>query len=393
MTPAPGPGRSVLPAFAGIWFCYFAAVGLFNPYAPLWFKDLGMSTLAIGAMASLQSWTRVVAPYAWGWLGDHSGRRVQALRAAAGAALVAALALLVAHGHVAVAVCTAALFIANGGVVPLSEASLSQHLSRGGSLDYAMYGRVRVWGSFGFLVAVLLSGFLLEWAGIARFPWFVVLAFAALLAATFWLPAAPDAAHDQAKGPPVLEVLKRPAVAWFFAAVFFTVLAHTSLYAFFSLYLDELGYGKGAVGALWAVAVMVEMVVFWTQGRWFHRLNLHRWLELAAALSVLRFAAVAAFGALAPVLVAAQLLHALTFATQHAACIGLINRHFPGALRGRGQALYTVLGYGLSGVIGGLAGGWLSSRHGFSAVFWVASGCALVGVFAARRARLHDTVA
>jgi PPP family 3-phenylpropionic acid transporter len=51
------------------------AIGLFNPYAPLWFKELGFSTLAIGSIASLQAWTRVVAPYAWGWLGDHGGRR------------------------------------------------------------------------------------------------------------------------------------------------------------------------------------------------------------------------------------------------------------------------------------------------------------------------------
>jgi len=63
-----------LAAFSAVWCAYFAAIGLFNPYAPLWFKSLGFSTLAIGALASLQSWTRVLAPYAWGWLGDHSGR-------------------------------------------------------------------------------------------------------------------------------------------------------------------------------------------------------------------------------------------------------------------------------------------------------------------------------
>ena len=217
-----------------------------------------------------------------------------------------------------------------------------------------------------------------------------MLAFGALMLATQRLPAMAPVDADASPPPPVLSVLRRPAVAWFFAAIFLTVLSHTSLYAFFSLYLDELGYGKGAVGALWAVAVVAEMVVFWTQGRWFSRLSLHRWIELAALASVLRFAAVAAFGDLAPVLVAAQLLHAITFATQHAACIALINHHFPGTLRGRGQALYTTLGYGASGVIGGIAGGWLISHHGFAAIFWAASGCALAGVFAARRATAHD---
>jgi MFS transporter, PPP family, 3-phenylpropionic acid transporter len=104
---------------------------------------------------------------------------------------------------------------------------------------------------------------------------------------------------------------------------------------------------------------------------------------VAAALSVLRFAAVAAFGEVPAVLVGAQLLHAVTFAGHHAACIQLISRYFPGPLRGRGQALYTTLGYGISGVIGGVAGGWLSTAHGFPAVFWAAALAALFGVVCA----------
>jgi len=139
------------------------------------------------------------------------------------------------------------------------------------------------------------------------------------------------------------------------------------------------------VGALWAVSVVVEIVFFWFQGRWLPLMSAHRWLELAAAVAVLRFAATAAFGQYPVVLVAAQALHALTFAAQHGACILLINRYFPGRLRGRGQALYTTLGYGLSGVLGGVGGGWLSSRFGFATVFWAAAGAAALGWLGAVR--------
>ena len=189
-------------------------------------------------------------------------------------------------------------------------------------------------------------------------------------------------AATAAIGPSVWHVLRRREVAWFFAGVFLTVLAHTALYAFLSLYLDELGHGKGVVGAAWAVAVGVEIAFFWFQGRFFGRLSPWQWLQWAAGLSALRFAGVAAFGAWLPLLLATQLLHAVTFAAQHAACIALLNRYFPGTLRGRGQALYSMLGYGCSGVVGGLAGGWLGSRFGFGA-----SGVALLGWAALRRAR------
>ena len=109
MTPTLPKAR--LTAFGALFFCYFAAVGSFNPFAPLWFKELGFSTLAIGAIASLQAWSRVLAPYAWSWWGDHGGRRTQLIRLAALVSLVAALGLLWARGYAAVATCTLLLFM------------------------------------------------------------------------------------------------------------------------------------------------------------------------------------------------------------------------------------------------------------------------------------------
>jgi len=207
-----------------------------------------------------------------------------------------------------------------------------------------------------------------------------------LLVAALRLPAVRETAHASDVAPGALTVLREPLVAWFFAGVFFTVLAHTSLYAFFSLYLVSLGYSKAAVGLVWAAGVAAEVTWFWFQGRWLGRLSTHAWLILAAAVTALRFALVAAFGDVPWLLVLLQCTHALTFAAQHSSCIAVINRHFPGRLRGRGQALYTVLGYGASGVIGGLAGGALSEALGFAALFWGASAAGLVAVLCSVRA-------
>ena len=380
---ARGPTDSLVP-FGALSFTYFASIGLFNPYAPLWFQSLGFSTLAIGAIASLQSWTRVVVPYAWSWLGDHwghGGRRVELLRIATALILAVSLGLLALTDVVAVAAVVVLIFMANGAVVPLSEAALAQRLATGQGFDVGRYGRVRAWGSIGFIVAVTLFGVLLQSTGIGALPGWLVLVFALLAAAAWWLPrqgaAAPAAAA--APGGGVWSVLRQPVVAWFFAGVFFTVLAHTALYVFLSLYLDALGYAKSMVGALWAVAVAVEIVFFWTQGHWFARWSAHTWLLVGALASVVRFAAMAALGGSWPLLVLTQSLHALSFAAQHAAAISLVDRYFPGALRGRGQALYSTLGYGLSGVIGGVAGGAISQRLGFPALFGAA---ALVSVAA-----------
>ena len=141
---------------------------------------------------------------------------------------------------------------------------------------------------------------------------------------------------------------------------------------------------KTMIGMLWAVSVIVEIVWFFTQSRWLPRLSLAAWLVLCAAAMVLRMGITATSASVLAALVLAQMLHAFTFATHHSVCIALLSHHFPGRLRGRGQALYTVIGYGFPGVLGGLLGGVLSSRYGLVSVYWasiatslIATGCAL----------------
>ena len=376
--------------FAAISLCYFGFIGLFSPYAPLWYQSLGYSTFAIGALTSMQSATRLVAPYAWGWWADHSGRREPLLRLAIGSAVVASLGFFAFQDYAWIAVVCVALMLCTAGVVPISEAVLARHVSSGGQVDIARYGRVRLWGSVGFVATATAGGFVLELAGVERFPLLCTGVLATLLFAAFRLPPSSVPAHAEPVVEGALAVLREPVVAWFFAGTFLTVLAHTSLYTFYSLYLASLGYGQGAIGLLWAVGVAVEVAWFAFQGRWMNRLPVHGWLALAAGVSAVRFAAIAAFAGHAAALIVAQLLHGITFAAQHSACIAVISRHFPGRLRSRGQALYTVLGYGASGVLGGVAGGALSERLGYAAVFWAASAVSLVAVLSCWRALVLD---
>jgi PPP family 3-phenylpropionic acid transporter len=383
--------RAALRPYARAWFCYFAAMGVYSLYAPLWFQQLGLSALAIGAIASLQSWTRVFAPYGWAWLADHTNQRQALLRVSGVSCAVTALALALTgrFGIAAVSLCVALLFIANGAVMPLTEASLAHHLNMASGGGGGRYGRTRVWGSIGFMLSVIVFGFVLQRLGLPSWPW-IVCGMWALLAWSLWrLPQARDGAHGEAAAPGAMAVLRRPEVAWFFASVFLVVLAHTSIYAFFSLFAASYGMNESAIGLLWTVGLLVEIAFFWYQGHWFERLSLHRWLLLAASLAALRFGVMAASGGNVVALVLTQATHAVTFAAQHAACIALVTRYFPGRLRGRGQALYSTIGYGASGVIGGVAGGALIERWGFPAVFGAAAASALLSALCVLRSQHH----
>ena len=383
--PAPtrAHGGGLLP-FAALSASYFAHIGFFNPYLPLWLKELGFGLVSIGLLVSLQSATRLFAPYAWGWVSDHTGERVKLLRYSALVALLLSGGLFFEWGTLGLTVLLLLMFAHTSGMMPMSEAAMAHLVSQGGQFDAARYGRVRLWGSLGFLVTVMAAGAWFERAGMGSFPVWTSLSLLAVVISAWALPDHKEAHTDTAGTAALWPVLRQPAVRWFFASVFFHILAHISLYIFFSLYLDALGFSKLVIGVLWAVSVVCEIAWFFSQGRWLPRLSLTAWLCLAAVLTALRMGATAAWPVL-PVLLLAQTVHAITFATHHTVCIALISHHFPGRLRGRGQALFAVLGYGLPGVLGGVLGGMFSARWGLGSVYWAASASGVVASLCAWR--------
>ena len=372
----PAVTRYQLAPFAALSASYFAHIGFFNPYLPLWLKDLGLSITVIGLLTAVQAATRVLAPYGWGWLSDHTGERVKLLRFCAGAALLCSAGLWVSGSVGWLALVLLLMFIHTSAMMPMSEAALAHLVSTDGDFNARRYGRVRLWGSLGFLVTVFVAGAWFERMGMQSFPSWAVGSLIALNVSVWWLPNHREPAHPTEQRLPILGVLRQAKVRWFFATVFFHVLSHIGIYVFFSLYLDELGYSKTMIGVLWAVSVAAEIVWFFTQSRWLPKFSLPGWLLLCAATMVLRMGLTTWAAEWLLALLLAQLLHALTFATQHSVCIALLSEYFPGRLRGRGQALYASIGYGVPGVLGALGGGALSDAFGLRAVYAVSIGIA-----------------
>jgi PPP family 3-phenylpropionic acid transporter len=381
--------RKALLPFAALSASYFAHIGFFNPYLPLWLKDMGLSLVLISLLTSVQAGTRLFAPYIWGWVSDHTGERVKLLRLGAAVALASACLLWLPLSPLWLGVVLFVMFTHTSAMMPMSEAAMAHLVSQGGAFDTRRYGRVRLWGSAGFLVTVFVAGAWFEAFGMHQFPTMTVLGLLAVLLSAFWLPDLKDPvqlAHTQVA---VWPVLRLAPVRWFFVSAFFHVLSHIGIYVFFSLYLDALGYSKTLIGAMWAVSVVVEIAWFFWQSRWLQRLPLTGWLVLCSGAMVLRMLLTAAWADVLLVLVLAQVLHALTFAAHHTTCVALVSHHFPARLRGRGQALYTVIAYGFPGVIGGLLGGVISERWGLASVFWASALTSALAVAASFKVWRH----
>lgn len=382
-TEAAATVRQLIP-FAALSAAYFSHIGVVNTFISLWLKEIGYGVALIGFIASIQSFSRLVAPYAWAWLGDRSGERAKLLRIATVLALLGSLGFFwQGSGVVWLMACLLFMYLNSSALMPMSESALAQIVTRGGVLDVRRHGRVRLWGSLGFMLTVLGAGAFFEHVGLKYFPMLVSVGLLLLMWSAFSVPDIRESASAEKATAPIWQTLRQPNVAWFFGTLALNVLAHMGLYVFFSLYCDELGYSKTMIGFLWAAAVVLEIAWFYSQDRWLPRFSLTAWLIIAAGATVLRFALTAGLGGSLWILLAAQGLHALSFAANHTVCTALISHHFPGNMRSRGQALYTVLGYGIPGVLGSWAGGLISEAYGLRSVFWICTGIAVLATLGA----------
>jgi len=364
--------------FAVFLFTYYAYAGTFATFAALYFAARGMSVPQIGVLLSLIPVMRIVGPNLWGWVADHTQQRARVLRMTAVAALAVFIGIFFAHTFAQFFIVMVAVNLFTSAQAPLSEALMLSDM-RG---DLTNYGKVRLWGSVGFIVAVTAGGYFLDWFGVGSLLWFCVALLVMVLAASLRIRDVPHppAAHDT---PRLLHVLRRPEVATFFLSAALMIGAHMALYSFYSLYLERAGYSKRVIGIMWALGVVAEVVFFYFQARVFARFGARRIMMAAFGVTVLRFAITGAAPGLLWVLVLAQLLHAATFAAHQSASVLTMQRWFAGPLQASGQALYMSLAYGIGGTLGGLFMTFCWDRLGPEQMFYVAAALAAGGAGAA----------
>lgn len=375
MTPASKPAQSL--NFALFFFAYYGYVGVFSPYASLYFADRGVSAAQIGVLMSLMQVMRIFGPNLWGWVADHTRQRVNVLRCTSFAAAMAFCGMFwgESFGFFFALMVTVNLFTSAQG--PISEALMLSAM-RG---DLTHYGRLRLWGSVGFIAAVMLSGQLLDWQGIALMPWIALamLTMVCGVALTMREDTVTHHAHDM---PSVRTLLRQRSVQAFFVSTFMMVAAHASLYVYYSLHLSDIGYSKTVIGLMWSLGVLVEIVFFFYQAPLFRRFGVRPLMLFSLVTAVVRFLMIG-FGAQSlTVLVLAQVLHAATFGVHHSASVATLQRWFSGPMQARGQALFISISYGLGGTLGGLLLSACWDTFGARLVYLIAALMSLLGLIA-----------
>src|SRR5687768_3664580 len=236
---------------SAFYFAHFFHGGGFVAYFPLYLAWRGFGALEIAWILALPQIARTFAPAAWGWIADRGGARRGVVVFSCAAAAGGFLALPFVESFAGVAVVIAAASLLSAGGLPLVEAITLGALAG----QPGRYGPIRLWGSVGFVGAVLAGGAWLDVAPVRGLPW-AMSAFAVVaLAVAASLPS--RGAHAHAAAAPWQFT---PAIRALLGAGFCMAAAHGTLYAFFTLHLERIGYRVTTIGVLWTLGVVAEIV-------------------------------------------------------------------------------------------------------------------------------------
>ena len=351
---------------------YFAAMGLVLPFFPVYLDGRGFDAVLIGFMTGLMALAKVVAPPWIGHLLDNQpqdqGHRfiVVASWLAAFSALVIAFVFNVYL--LAVIILLFGIFWA--AVLPLAD-GLSVSVSE---LEMADYGRLRVWGSIGFVLASLLGGIWLTGEHVVTFPYLLAALMVVLALAARGFPRV-EQFHE-----PDCGVTPFPRAFYLLLAVAFIMqISHGAYYGFFSLYLVDAGFSGWQIGLYWVIGVLAEIVLMW---RWSRAVQLRApalVFSICLALAALRWLGTGLTTNMV-LLVGLQLLHAASFATFHVSAIAWVKRIAPDNRHGAAQGLFSAAGFGLGTTIGIMGCGLIVGSMGYAMAFYLCAGVALIGI-------------
>ncbi len=161
--------------------------------------------------------------------------------------------------------------------------------------------------------------------------------------------------------------------------------SHSAYYAFYSIFMQQHGYSSSAIGQLWALGVIAEVLVFLVMHRLLARWGARLVLFASLSIAVLRWLLVGSAPETLGLVLFSQTMHAATFGTFHASAIHLVHHFFVGRHQGRGQALYSSVSFGAGGAMGSLLSGYLWTSIGPSSIYFVSAGYAGLAVLIAWR--------
>ncbi|MCK5720889.1 MAG: MFS transporter [Thiomargarita sp.] len=338
---------------SAFYFFYFSSLGVLIPYWGLYLHTIGFTTQEIGELIAIILATKIIAPIIWGWIADHTGQHLRIVRLNAFFGMFLFLGIFLGNSYIWLAIILGLFSFFWNAALPQFEAITFAHLAK----QSHRYSHIRLWGSVGFVIAVLLFGWLFEHISVTLLPTLLMGLLASIWLSSFLVPPKKIEIHNTTTDN-FYAIIKKPAVIAFFVTCFLMQASHGPYYTFYSIYLEQHGYNRSLIGQLWALGVISEVALFIVIHRILVHFSLKSLFIFSLGITGIRWLLISYYVDSLTILLVAQLLHAVSFGLFHSIAMQLIRSYFPDNHQGKAQALYGSLSFGAGGAIGSFTSGY-----------------------------------
>jgi MFS transporter, PPP family, 3-phenylpropionic acid transporter len=349
------------------YFWYLAAVGCLGPYITLYYRQLQLDGLQIGVLVATPPLGVAVLAPIWGALADTFSAHRLLLRSALLLAALTAVIIGWVTSFVFLLILTVLLAVALAAIPALLDCYAVTISERtGGS-----YGRLRVWGTIGYMVGVWLVGWQMGQYVSHLFLQAYTVALLVTCGATLGLPRLQGGANKTVRRD-VSAIFKDRSVALMLLTCFLVMSNVTLMGGYFSVYLTEIGGTVNLVGTASLLAALSEIPMMLFGSRLIERFGSRRILVFAVGMYVLRLFLYSLPPGLSWV-VWVQLLHGFSFGLFLVASVTLVHQLAGRERAATAQGLLSASSQGFGAVTGALVGGALLDQIGAVGILRVAT--------------------
>ncbi|KZZ46034.1 hypothetical protein A3759_07365 [Thalassolituus sp. HI0120] len=355
------------------YFLYFALLGCIAPFWGLFLQARDFNAEDIGLLMAAFAAIRILAPNVWAHVAGRFSSPMVMVRCAGVLTAVCFVGVWWANSFLSMLLVMLAYGFFWAAILPQYETITMQSLNN--RIDD--YSKIRLWGSVGFIVAVILLGWLFDAFSVNYLPAVMLVTMLLITVNSFSHSARVVVREGKRERNFISQALQKQVVVFILITVLLQI-SHGAYYTFFSIYLEQLGYSKSAIGLLWSLGVFSEVILFWQFHRLLHLLSWRGWVMMILILTAVRWLLISQQADQLVVLLIAQVLHAFSFGAMHAVSMRYIQHYFSRPNQAQGQALYSSIGFGLGGALGAWGCGIYWNRLGGEQVFVVSAVIATV---------------
>jgi PPP family 3-phenylpropionic acid transporter len=354
------------------YFLYFGVMGIFLPYFNLYCYHIDFSGFQIGVLSAVRSVALILTPLIWGAMADRFSIRRPIFILCSFISTGIWAFYLYTTDFWPMLVITVFYGIFYSPIISFLEAFTMDVLGT----RKKSYGKVRGWGSFAFIITVIVLGKIIDLYSIEII---LTLIFFGSLAQALISIKIPDIQikKQTSFSSNTKVLLKRPVIVFLFCA-FLMLVSHGTYYGFYSIHLENLGYGKTFIGISWALASIAEIIVMIKSDSLFKRFSIDNILFFSFMVAVFRWLALGFVTSAAGILFL-QIFHAVTYAMFHVSSILYIDSLTPDEAKTLGQSVNNAVTYGLGLMVGFFINGYLFETLGTFTLFIISSFIALTG--------------